>query len=51
MLAVARLASVKKGSTIIDHIGSVIQNWPKYARRYNVETKLAKAINATLLQG
>lgn len=50
MLAVAKLASVKKGSAIIDHIGSIVQNWPKYARRYDVETKLAKAINATLLQ-
>jgi serine/threonine-protein kinase HipA len=50
MLAVAKLASVKKGSAIIDHIGSIVQNWPKYARRYDVETKLTKAINATLLQ-
>jgi len=50
MLAVAKLASVKKAGAIIDHIAAVVQSWPKYARRYDVEPKLAKAIAATLLQ-
>ena len=49
-LSVAHQMSIKKASNIIDHINDIIQNWLHYARQVNVNSKIASAIQKTLIK-
>lgn len=49
LIEVARKMNVKKAETIIKQIADIISNWKKYARKENVDNKLAEAIWKTLI--
>lgn len=49
MLEVAKKMNIKEASEIIDHIDSVVRNWPDYANEQQVDPELTDAIYATLV--
>lgn len=51
LLAVAEQNSIRKPAQVIEQCIAVINRWPEYAKQYNVETKLTKAIDQTLVKG
>lgn len=48
MLTVARNMSIKKPEAIIEQIGTVVKNWPRYANEVGVLEELRDAIHKTL---
>lgn len=50
LLSVAAQNSIKQPDKIIDVCLSVINNWKKYARQYDVDNKLINAIDKTLVK-
>lgn len=50
LLEVAKKMNIKGAEEIIQHIGSIVAEWPKYAEEQGVDPSLNKAINATLLR-
>lgn len=50
LFIIAKQNSIRNPQRIIDEILSVVNDWKKYAVDYNVESKLAKAIDNTLIK-
>lgn len=50
LLTVAQQNSIRQPQNIIDEVLEIVQQWPTYAKQYQVDEKLAKAIDATLLR-
>ncbi|PBQ33543.1 toxin HipA [Sphingobacteriaceae bacterium] len=49
LLEVASQMTIKKPEKIIDQVAAVVNNWASYAKQVNVESKLLKAIEKTLI--
>ncbi len=50
LLTIARQNSIRQPQIIIEEVLEIVQQWPTYAKLYQVDEKLAKAIDATLLR-
>ncbi|MEM7161846.1 MAG: type II toxin-antitoxin system HipA family toxin [Bacteroidota bacterium] len=50
LLAVAKVANIKKADRIIEEVASVVHDWPKYAKAVGVDPKKRKAIEETLVK-
>lgn len=48
-MVVANNMNIKKAKNIVAQINDVVAQWQKYAKQVNVDTKLAKAIEGTLV--
>ena len=48
-MEVAENMNIKKAKEIIQQVNDVVAQWQKYAKQVNVDTKLAKAIEGTLV--
>ena len=48
-IILAKQMNIKKAESIINHVNDIVQNWKKYAKETEVENKLSKAINETLI--
>ncbi|MCP1996069.1 type II toxin-antitoxin system HipA family toxin [Flavobacterium sp. HSC-61S13] len=50
LLTIAQQNSIRQPQIIIEEVLEIVQQWPNYAKLYQVDEKLAKAIDATLLR-
>ena len=49
LLTIAKQMNVKKAETIIEQISDVVSHWSNYAKQTNVDKKLLRAIEKTLI--
>jgi serine/threonine-protein kinase HipA len=45
----AKQMNIRKAERIINHVSEVVRQWPTYAKKTNVDSKLSKAIKKTLI--
>ncbi|MBW3519260.1 type II toxin-antitoxin system HipA family toxin [Flavobacterium sp. NKUCC04_CG] len=50
LLTIAQQNSIRQPQIIIEEVLEIVQQWPAYAKQYQVDEKLAKAIDSTLLR-
>ncbi|MCL7986437.1 type II toxin-antitoxin system HipA family toxin [Sphingobacterium sp. lm-10] len=50
LLTMAKQNSIRNPEAIITEVMEIVNKWPKYAKTYHVEEKLAKAIDSTLIR-
>lgn len=48
-LTLAKQMNIRKAESIINHVLEIVQNWDTYAKKTNVDSKLAKAIQKILI--
>ena len=49
-ITLAKQMNIKKAESIINHIYVISQDWNKYAKQTNVDSKLAKSIQKNLIK-
>jgi serine/threonine-protein kinase HipA len=49
-LNLAKQMNIRKAESIINHVYEVVRQWPTYANKTNVDSKLSKAIENTLIK-